>query len=283
MATRTQVQDAEDVRIDRSLVLEKYEVGSRIGTGGYGQVHFLQEKRSAQTVRVGKFILKSKVQKWFPPGKPNPLPLEVHICLNMANRNVMKCVDYVDIDRNWFLMVMHDHNGTDLFDFIEKNDVVDEKLSHKIFSQLMGAVRYLCNKGIIHRDIKDENVLIDEHHNIILIDFGSAMQVYGDVEDVISPRFCGTVKYCPPEAVTNEKFRAMPGEIWAMGVLLYTVLHGGNPFYDVQEILHSRLEFDEHLSPFVQDVLCGLLNRDARRRYSLRDIERHEWVKTGPK
>jgi len=206
MATRTQVQDAEDVRIDRSLVLEKnrmgrkiqnkknilfcqhvfdpfwYEVGSRIGTGGYGQVHFLQEKRSAQTVRVGKFILKSKVQKWFPPGKPNPLPLEVHICLNMANRNVMKCVDYVDIDRNWFLMVMHDHNGTgkrsekilnaknlDLFDFIEKNDVVDEKLSHKIFSQLIGAVRYLCNKGIIHRDIKDENVLIDEHHNIILI------------------------------------------------------------------------------------------------------------------
>ena len=95
----------------------------------------------------------------------------------------MKCVDYVDIDRNWFLMVMHDHNGTgkmlernfqkrenlDLFDFIEKNDVVDEKLSHKIFSQLVGAVRYLCNKGIIHRDIKDENVLIDEHHNIILI------------------------------------------------------------------------------------------------------------------
>ena len=46
------------------------------------------------------------------------------------------------------------------------------------------------------------------------------MKVYGDVEEVISPRFCGTIKYCPPEAIRNDKFRAMAGEVWAMGVVL---------------------------------------------------------------
>ena len=72
------------------------------------------------------------------------------------------------------------------------------------------------------------------------------MQVYGDVEDVISPRFCGTVKYCPPEAVTNEKFRAMPGEIWAMGCLLYKLLHGFVPFKSVEDVLDdSGLYIDE--------------------------------------
>lgn len=70
------------------------------------------------------------------------------------------------------------------------------------------------------------------------------MNVYGHVEEVISPKFCGTLKYCPPEAISNDKFRALPGEIWAMGILLYTLFHGGNPFYDMHEIVNSNLEFD---------------------------------------
>ena len=79
----------------------------------------------------------------------------------------------------------------------------------------------------------------------ILLDFGSAIQFYGAVDDAISPRFVGTVKYCPPEAITNGKFRALGGDIWALGILLYTLFHGGNPYYDVQEIMYSRLEIDE--------------------------------------
>ena len=77
------------------------------------------------------------------------------------------------------------------------------------------------------------------------LDFGSAIQFYGAVDDAISPRFVGTVKYCPPEAITNGKFRALGGDIWALGILLYTLFHGGNPYYDVQEIMYSRLEIDE--------------------------------------
>ena len=70
------------------------------------------------------------------------------------------------------------------------------------------------------------------------------MKVYGEVEEVISPSFCGTIKYCPPEAIRTEKFRALPGEVWAMGVLLYTIMHGVNPFYDIHEIMNAPLEFD---------------------------------------
>ena len=53
------------------------------------------------------------------------------------------------------------------------------------------------------------------------------------------------MKYCPPEAITQGKFRALGGDIWAMGILLYTLFHGGNPFYDANEILNARLELDE--------------------------------------
>jgi len=186
-----------------------------------------------------------------------------------------------DVDRNWFLMVMRDHNGTDLFEYIEKNEICSEDVCHRIFTQLVSAVRYLALNQIIHRDIKDENIIIDPNLNIQLIDFGSAMKVYGDVNEVISPKFCGTIKYCPPEAIRNEKFRALPAEIWAMGVLLYTLFHGGNPFYDIHEIMNARLEIDEHVSPFAADVLLGLLNRDHRKRYTLDEIESHQWVTSG--
>ena len=83
-----------------------------------------------------------------------------------------------------------------------------------------------------------------------ILDFGSAMKVYGEVEDTISPRFCGTVKYCPPEAIRADKFRALPGEIWAMGILVYTLSHGVNPFPDIHEIMNAPLEFDQQLVKF---------------------------------
>ena len=70
------------------------------------------------------------------------------------------------------------------------------------------------------------------------------MKVYGNVEDVMSPKFCGSIKYCPPEAVSNNPFRAMPGEIWTIGIVLFTLFHGGNPFFDINEILEAELRID---------------------------------------
>lgn len=77
-----------------------------------GQVHYLQLKEEAEELRIGKFILKSRISKWYPPGKSNSVPLEAHFCRSLSHPNIMKCIDTVDIDRNWFLMVMRDHNGT---------------------------------------------------------------------------------------------------------------------------------------------------------------------------
>ena len=74
----------------------------------------------------------------------------------MAHRNIAKAIDYINIDHNWFLMIMNNHEGSDLFDFIEHQPVIPEVTCHRIFSQLVDAVKYLAGKKIIHRDIKSE-------------------------------------------------------------------------------------------------------------------------------
>ena len=87
----------------------------------------------------------------------------------MAHRNIAKAIDYINLDHNWFLMIMNNHEGSDLFDFIDRQPVIAEVTCHRIFSQLVDAVKYLAGKKIIHRDIKDENVLINERHDVQLI------------------------------------------------------------------------------------------------------------------
>ena len=94
-------------------ISEKYEIGAALGGGGYGRVHYLKAKRSSEHTelrKIGKFIQKDKIIKWTKENGKE-IPLEVHICRTMAHANIMKCIDYVDADENWFLMVMRDSAG----------------------------------------------------------------------------------------------------------------------------------------------------------------------------
>ena len=83
-------------------------------------------------------------------------------------------------------------------EFIEKTNGVDEPLAAHIFGQVASAVEYLHGQGVLHRDIKDENIVIDEHFSTKLIDFGSAAPLLTDRRQPYTT-FCGTFEYCSPE------------------------------------------------------------------------------------
>ena len=149
-------------------------------------------------------------------------------------------------DKTHYEIAMKNYGKT-LFNFIEDNPNLDEPRTRHIFKQIAYAIHHLHEElQIIHRDIKDENVTIDENLNIRLIDFGSAAYIktgnsnkkYGTFNT-----FVGTIDYASPEVLTGNKYTGPPQDIWALGVLLYTIVHHSNPFQSAEEIVRRNLMF----------------------------------------
>jgi serine/threonine protein kinase len=138
---------------------------------------------------------------------------------------------------------MEYHETMDLFDYIEYNERVDESNVRKIFKQLALAVQHLHNHRIVHRDIKDENVVLDKELNVQLIDFGSAAYLKHCKK---YENFVGTLDYAAPEILQGQTYSGKPQDVWALGILLFTLIYRENPFYDIDEIMSRELRI-----PFV--------------------------------
>lgn len=116
-----------------------------------------------------------------------------------------------------------------------------------IFKQLTLSVEYCHSKNICHRDIKLENIIIDDELNLKLIDFGFASLAS---KGKLLNFFCGTPSYMPPEIVQKKEYIGFNADIWCLGILLYTLLCGSFPFRGTNEKdLYSKIIAGEYYKP----------------------------------
>lgn len=139
-------------------------------------------------------------------------------------------------------------------------------------------MKYLHDNNIIHRDLKPENLLLDQFGNVKICDFGWCVQSTEERQT-----FCGTLDYMAPEMIL-EKGHSFQLDLWAIGVLLYELLHGYPPFRAAkesdkcQQILIPRLTFDPKISPEAIDLIKKLLKTKPQERLSLNQVLSHPWI-----
>jgi protein-serine/threonine kinase len=190
------VEPVQKKTIDDFVILEE------MGQGAYGQVKLARYKKNGNRKMVLKYVTKRRilVDTWTRDRRLGTVPLEIHV-LDYLRRdglkhpNIVEMADFFEDDVNYYIeMIPHGLPGMDLFDYIELRVNMEENECRSIFVQVAKAINHLHTKAlVVHRDIKDENVVLDGEGNIKLIDFGSAAYIKNGPFDV----FVGTIGMSP--------------------------------------------------------------------------------------
>ncbi|CAH2246727.1 PAS domain-containing serine threonine- kinase [Pelobates cultripes] len=273
----TEIQDLQaQGACDGEYCLE-YETLSPLGKGAFGFVWSAKSRDDDGTEVVVKFIRKDKVLDdcWVQDPDLGRVTREIAILSRLQHPNIIEVLNVFE-NALFFQLVMELHgDALDLFDFIDNQPNLDEPLASYIFRQLVAAVGYLHSKNILHRDIKDENIIISPDFTIKVVDFGSAAHVE---PGKLFSTFCGTTEYCAPEVLLGNAYPGPELEMWSLGVTLYTLVFGENPFCEVEEILEAELNPPFLVSPELQYLISALLQRDPELRMTLDELLRDPWV-----
>lgn len=184
-------------------------------------------------------------------------------------------------------LLMELANGVTLLDYANARSRLTEENARMIIGQLVLCLEYLHGQGIVHRDLKCENIIIDHYDAIRLIDFGfakrpSSSEIHDKRELFLTT--CGSPCYIAPEIIANNKAYGYEVDIWSLGVIMYAILVGRLPFENrnMQALFDHIMTKDPYYPDFISDeaidLLRGMLTRDPAERFTIETIKNSTWL-----
>lgn len=255
-------------------VVGNYTLGKVIGEGAYGKVRLGTHRITSTRVAI----------KQIPKAMSASLTREIHHHRQLHHPNVTQMFEVIATESHiWIVTELC--CGGELFDYLAEKGRLSERESSIIFGQLALAVAYLHEKGIVHRDLKLENVLLDERCHVKLGDFGFTREYD---RGVYMETFCGTTGYAAPEMLQGKRYLGPEVDVWSMGVILYCLLTGTLPFDDDDEavmkekVIKGQYEDPEWLSTDARDLIRSILEADPAKRLTIPQILASPWFTSTP-
>eukprot|EP01113_Clastostelium_recurvatum_P040943 TRINITY_DN643_c0_g1_i1.p1 TRINITY_DN643_c0_g1~~TRINITY_DN643_c0_g1_i1.p1 ORF type:complete len:350 (+),score=96.03 TRINITY_DN643_c0_g1_i1:140-1189(+) len=274
-------QDSKDGHAEPSsrpdFKLEDFDRKVTLGTGTFGTVYLVQHRPTGKFFAM-KTLKKAEVVRL---NQVDHISNEKNILLAVDHPFIVKLYQTFQDDRNLYMLEEYVIGG-EMFSHLRRAGRFDNTTAQFYAAQIVLAFEHLHSMNIIYRDLKPENLLIDQTGNVKITDFGFAKKV----EDR-TWTLCGTPEYLAPEIIRSTG-HGKAVDWWSLGILIFEMLAGYPPFFDdnpfgiYEKILVGRIQFPSHFDPHAKDLVKKLLVHDRTRRYgSLKggaaDIKQHRW------
>ena len=214
---------------------------------------------------------------------------EINALKHLHHPNIVKLEEVLQ-NSKYIGIVLEYASCGEFYKYIQRKRRLKENVACRLFAQLISGVTYIHSKGLVHRDLKLENLLLDKHENLIITDFGFVNEFHSP--DALMKTSCGSPCYAAPELVSGVvPYEARKADIWSCGVILFAMLAGYLPWDDDVEnlegdnigrlyyyITHTPLKFPEYISPLPRNLLRRILVADPTRRADAAYIVKHPWL-----
>lgn len=253
----------------------RFTVIRKLGKGTYGKVQLAINKETGQEVAI-KTIKKTKIEN---EQDLQRVRREIQIMSSIEHPHIIHIYEVFE-NKDKIVLVMQYAPGGELYEHVSQSKVLNDLEARRIFRQIATAIYYCHKNKICHRDLKLENILLDEKNNAKLADFGLS-NVFDKSYQLKT--FCGSPLYASPEIVQGSPYEGPEVDCWSLGVLLYTLVYGAMPFdgsnfkklvKQISEASYFEPKQKSLASPLIRQLLCA----DPTKRATIIDICRDPWV-----
>ena len=259
--------------------LNDFDLLQTVGIGSFGRVRLCRHKKNTK-VYVMKILKKAEIVK---QKQVDHVYSEYNI-LSILNHPFIVELKGVNVQHPQYLYLILEYvPGGELFTLLRNNTNFPVEQAKFYTAHIITIFEYLHSKNIIYRDLKPENILINRNGYLKLTDFGFAKVINNNKTYTL----CGTPEYLAPEIILN-KGHGKPVDWWTMGILLYEMLVGIDPFSDddpmmiYQKIIKGKIRFPNNIDKNAKSLIKHLLVADTTKRFGclkngVKDIVNHRF------
>ncbi|CAJ1356374.1 unnamed protein product [Effrenium voratum] len=268
-------------RTSRAKSIGHYVLMKTIGEGTFGKVKLGTHILTGERVAV-KVLEKERIQEL---ADVERVAREIHILkLIRRCRHIIQLYEIIETPRQLYL-IMEYAPGGELFDYIVEHGRAEEKDACRFLHQILAGVERVHQTNVVHRDMKPENLLLDERECIKIVDFGLSNTFQ---DEQLLQTACGSPCYAAPEMIAGNQYFPPMVDVWSCGVILFALVCGFLPFEDqnhaelYKKILNAEYEVPNFISKDVVNLIAGMLTTDPEKRMTLVDIRNHKWYRQIP-
>lgn len=263
---------------DGTSQVRKYSKRKFLGKGGFARVYEFMVQDTRRLI-AAKIISKDQLTK---VRRRQKLMSEIKIHKSLSHTNIVKFEHFFEDDENVYILLELCTNQS-MSELLRRRKRLTELEVQCYMVQIISALSYTHGKNVIHRDLKIGNLFISEKMEVKLGDFGLATKL--DFDGQKRKTICGTPNYIAPEVLDSKLGHSFEVDIWALGVIMYTLLVGRPPFEtnDVKKtynlIKMNAYSFPDQVSvsPEAKSLITQILKSDPTRRPTLNEILQHEF------